>query len=79
MKWSEAKKLVLQEWDDWAPKNVPPGQQARGTDGLIFFGYLQSQRPHLLQDEQGPTADSAWMAGTSGQDHSDWGPLTYAL
>ena len=49
MKWGEAKKLVLQEWDDWAPKNVPQGQQARGTDGLIFFGYLQSQRPHLLQ------------------------------
>jgi hypothetical protein len=49
MKKNEAKRLVLQEWDDWAAKNVPPGQRARGTDGLIFFGYLQSQRPDLLK------------------------------
>ena len=49
MKKDEAKRLVLQEWDDWAAKNVPPGQRARGTDGLIFFGYLQSQRPDLLK------------------------------
>jgi hypothetical protein len=49
MKRVEAKRLVLQEWDDWAAKNVPSRQQARGTDGLIFFGYLQRQRPHLLE------------------------------
>jgi len=49
MKKDEAKRLVLREWDDWAAKNVPPGQKARGTDGLIFFGYLQKQRPHLLE------------------------------
>ena len=49
MKKDEAKRLVLQEWDDWAAKNLPPGQKARGTDGLIFFGYLQKQRPHLLE------------------------------
>ena len=46
---NEAKRLVLQEWDDWAAKNLPHGQKARGTDGLIFFGYLQRQRPHLLE------------------------------
>ena len=44
------------------------GQQARGTDGLIFFGYLQSQPPHLLEFKTSgdgrQTADSAWMAGT---------------
>jgi hypothetical protein len=49
MKRDEAKKLVLREWDDWAVKNVPRGQKAMGADGLIFFGYLQSQRPHLLE------------------------------
>jgi len=49
MKRPEAKRLILREWDDWAVKNVPPGQKAMGTDGLIFFGYLQSQRPHLLE------------------------------
>ena len=49
MKSGEAKRLVLQEWDDWAAKNLPPGQKASGTDGLIFFGYLQRQRPHLLE------------------------------
>ena len=25
-KWGEAIRLVLQEWDDWAAKNVPPSQ-----------------------------------------------------
>ena len=49
MKSGEAKRLVLQEWDDWAAKNLPPRQKASGTDGLIFFGYLQKQRPHLLE------------------------------
>jgi hypothetical protein len=49
MKRDEAKRLVLREWDDWASKNVPHGQKASGTDGLIFFGYLQKQRPHLLE------------------------------
>jgi len=57
MKRAEAKRLVLQEWDDWAAKNVPPGQTAMGTDGLIFFGYLQSQRPHLLEFK---TTDDRW-------------------
>ena len=41
MKRNEAKRLILQEWDDWVAKNLPHGQKARGTDGLIFFGYLQ--------------------------------------
>jgi hypothetical protein len=49
MKKDEAKRLVLQEWDDWAAKNVPSGQQARGTDGLIFFGYLQMPHPYLVE------------------------------
>jgi hypothetical protein len=49
MKRDEAKRLVLQEWDVWAAKNLPAGQKASGTDGLIFFGYLQKQRPHLLE------------------------------
>src|SRR5947209_831277 len=49
MKRGEAKRLVLLERHDWAAKHVPSGQQARGTDGLIFFGYLQRRRPDLLE------------------------------
>jgi hypothetical protein len=64
MKWGEAKKLVLQEWDDWAPKNVPQGQQARGTDGLIRLSAEPTASPSPIPDEQGPMAE---------------GPLTYAL
>jgi hypothetical protein len=48
MKWGEAKSLVLQEWDDWAAKNVPPGQQARGTDGLINWWVLILPLDHGL-------------------------------
>ena len=43
-------------YDDEAKKAHPAGvgsekrtTVARGTDGLIFFGYLQSQPPHLLE------------------------------
>jgi hypothetical protein len=55
--YTAAKPLVLQEWDDWARKNLPPSQRASGTDGLIFFGYLQKQRPHLLKFE---TSGDGW-------------------
>jgi hypothetical protein len=58
MKKDEAKRLVLQEWDDWATKNLPPGHKASGTDGLIFFGYLQKQRPHLLEFK---TSGDRWL------------------
>jgi hypothetical protein len=37
MKKDETKRLVLQEWDDWAARNLRPGQKTSGTDGLIFF------------------------------------------
>ena len=58
MKKDEAKRLVLQEWDDWAAKNLSPGHKASGTDGLIFFGYLQKQRPHLLEFK---TSGDRWL------------------
>ena len=58
MKRNEAKRLILQEWDDWVAKNLPHGQKARGTDGLIFFGYLQKQRPHLLEFK---TSGDRWL------------------
>jgi hypothetical protein len=32
MKKDEAKRLVLQEWDDWATKNLPPVRQAAQMD-----------------------------------------------
>jgi hypothetical protein len=30
-------------------QNLPPGQRASGTDGLIFFGYLQMPHPYLVE------------------------------
>ena len=47
MKWGEAKRLVLQEWDDWAAKNVPPGQQApRGTMPLDLRAVTTLRKPN---------------------------------
>jgi hypothetical protein len=45
---------------------LPPWKQARGTDGLIFFGYLRRQRPHLLEFKM---SENGWqivheLAGT---------------
>jgi hypothetical protein len=32
MKKDEVKRLVLQEWDDWAARNLPPGHKATGRE-----------------------------------------------
>ena len=48
MKKDEAKKLIVAEWDAWAPKNVPPDRDATGTHALAFFGYLGRERSYLL-------------------------------
>ena len=45
---SEARTLILQEWAHWL-KKYPDKTNPNGTDGLIFFGYLQTERPALLR------------------------------
>ena len=44
---SEARTLVLQEWTHWVNKH-PEIVNPSGTDGLIFFGHLQKERPAPL-------------------------------
>jgi hypothetical protein len=43
---AEAKRLILIEWHSWiaATNTANPN----GRDGLIFFGFLQKDRNHLL-------------------------------
>ena len=48
MKKDEAKQLILREWSDWWSRNRGNKGPATGTDGLIFFGHIQSEKPHLL-------------------------------
>jgi hypothetical protein len=45
-----AKQAVIKEWDDWASKH---GEDVVG-DGMLFFGYLQRERPDLLLDFKHP-------------------------
>jgi hypothetical protein len=44
---SPAKLAILSEWDVWA-KKYPP--KAMGSNGMLFFEYLQQKRPDLLLD-----------------------------
>ena len=44
---SEARSLELEEWRCWIEKH-PEIAKPSGTDGLAFFGYLQTERPTLL-------------------------------
>lgn len=44
MKKEEARQRVLTEWDRWPDR---PGNPT-GNDAMIFFGFLQRERPNLL-------------------------------
>jgi hypothetical protein len=44
----EARAAVIREWDLWVPKNLKPGQNAKGMDGMTFFVYLEREHPELL-------------------------------
>jgi len=44
----EARRQIIQEWDEWISREYPPGHKARAVDGLIFLGYLSKERSHLL-------------------------------
>ena len=41
----DAKRLIIQEWDIWASKQTDPFNL---REGMIFFGYLQKEKPDLL-------------------------------
>ena len=48
MKQEQAKRLVIQEWDQWIKKQrIAPGE-ATGRDSLKFFFELQDARSPLL-------------------------------
>jgi hypothetical protein len=42
-----AKLAIIREWDAWALKNP---DDAKTSDGMLFFSYLQKERPDLLLD-----------------------------
>ncbi|MGB6540180.1 MAG: hypothetical protein WBF03_04795 [Xanthobacteraceae bacterium] len=45
-----AKRAVIKEWDDWASKH---SEDVVGN-GMLFFSYLQRERPDLLLDFKYP-------------------------
>jgi hypothetical protein len=44
---SPARLAIIQEWDAWALKHP---DNAKRLGGMIFFLYLQEERPDLLLD-----------------------------
>ena len=58
----DVKSKVLEEWDVWAPKNLPPGHKATGMDGLHFYSYLQEERPQIfLEFRSGRVRSDPWQ------------------
>ena len=45
----DAKDQILSEWPQWWIENRGEKEHATGTDGFVFFGYLQSNKAHLLE------------------------------
>jgi hypothetical protein len=43
---------ILHEFDAWVKRRPPPGGRlTSGTEALVFFGFLNLERPHLLDFE----------------------------
>ena len=66
MKQIDAKRLILDEWVDWRANNLRRDDIASGIDGLNFFVFLKSEKPHLLDFRY--TSDQwqiihAWLLG----------------
>ncbi len=58
----EVKSKVLEEWDIWAPKNLPAGHKANGVDGLRFYSYLQEERPQIfIKFRSGRVRSDPWQ------------------
>jgi hypothetical protein len=56
MKKEDARKLVISEWASWSRGKAGP---LNGDDGFMFFGYLQTDKPHCLEFK---SADGKWDA-----------------
>jgi hypothetical protein len=48
MKKENARRSILREWDAWATDNLASDHEVTGSEGLVFFVYLQKHRPGLL-------------------------------
>ncbi len=53
MKLSEAKSLVMSEWRTWKHDNVPKDSKPSPIDAMVFFQFLQRERPDLLHFRYG--------------------------
>jgi hypothetical protein len=45
---ADAERQIIAEWRRWAPTNCPKDRKPNGTDALVFYGYLSSNFPDLL-------------------------------
>jgi hypothetical protein len=45
MKQDEARRRILAEWPSWSATESEPTRM----NGLMFYAFLQSERPHLLE------------------------------
>ncbi len=48
MKQEEAESQILHEWNIWSAKNIPFGDRPTSYHGFHFFGYLETEKPELL-------------------------------
>ena len=53
MKQDDAELQILYEWVDWRANNLTREERASGIDGVASFTFLQSEKPHLLDFENG--------------------------
>jgi hypothetical protein len=47
MKRDDARRLIISEWHQWRQARIPE-TEANGTEGFVFFRFLQRERPGLL-------------------------------
>ena len=48
MKVADAERQVVAEWYRWSASHLPKDRNPKGTDGLSFFAYLQTNCRDLL-------------------------------
>jgi hypothetical protein len=48
MKKDDACREIVEAWHRWRAANLSAEKEADARDGLLFFSYLQSEKPYLL-------------------------------
>ena len=48
MKQDDAELQILSEWVDWRAGNLTREEKATSIHGLVFYAFLQKEKPHLL-------------------------------